>query len=92
VIEQATSRLSFVVDTIDSSSYLTPLFGATGTKAYQFDGLHKINAGVSYRIPLREYYSVRFFVRANNIFDQSYFENGFTTPGRTALWGLQYEF
>ena len=92
VVEQATSRLSFVVDTIDSSSYLTPIYGANGTKAYQFDGLHKINAGAGYRIPLREYHSVRFFVRANNIFDQSYFENGFTTPGRTALGGLQYEF
>ena len=92
VMEQATSRLSFVVDTINSSSYLAPLFGATGTKAYQFDGLHKVNAGVSYRIPLREYQSVRFFVRTSNIFDQSYFENGFTTAGRTALGGLQYEF
>jgi outer membrane receptor protein involved in Fe transport len=31
-------------------------------------------------------------VRASNIFDQTYFESGFPTAGRTALGGLQYEF
>ena len=62
------------------------------TQTYRFDGMHKINAGASYRIPLRDYQAIRFFVRANNIFNQTYFENGFPTPGRTALGGLQFEF
>jgi vitamin B12 transporter len=92
VVDQPTSRLSLIMDMIDSSSYLTPIYGVTGTKAYRFDGLHKINAGISYRIPLQEFHAARFFVRANNIFDQTYFENGFATAGRTIVGGLQYEF
>ncbi len=92
VTGQPTSRLTLILDTIQSSDYLTPMFGSVATQTYRFDGLHKINAGASYRIPLRDYQAIRFFVRANNIFDQTYFENGFPTPGRTALGGLQYEF
>ena len=92
VTEQPTSRLTLILDTLQSSNYLTPMFGMVATQTYRFDGLHKINAGVGYRIPLRDYQSVRFFVRVDNIFDQTYFENGFPTPGRTGMGGLQYEF
>jgi outer membrane receptor protein involved in Fe transport len=92
VTEQATSRLLLTFDTIDSSNYLAPVYGDVVTQTYRFDGIRKVNAGVSYRIPVKEYRAVRFFLRANNIFNQTYFENGFLTPGRTALGGMQYEF
>jgi vitamin B12 transporter len=90
--EQASSRLTLTMDTVDSSDYLAPVYGATVTQTYRFGGLHKVNAGASYRIPLKEFHSVRLFVRASNIFNQTYFENGFPTAGRTATGGLQYEF
>jgi iron complex outermembrane receptor protein len=90
--EQVGSRLLLTMDTIDSSNYLAPIFGTRITQTYRFGGLHKVNAGASYRIPLKEFHSLRIFVRATNIFDQTYFENGFPTAGRTALGGLQYEF
>ena len=51
-----------------------------------------MNAGASYRLPLGEFRAVRFFVRAENLVDQDYFENGFRTPGRTANGGIQFEF
>jgi outer membrane cobalamin receptor len=92
VTEQATSRLMLIFDTIESSSYLAPIYGDVVTQTYRFEGLHKVNAGASYRVPIKEYRSIRLFVRANNIFNQTYFENGFPTAGRTALGGLQYEF
>jgi outer membrane receptor protein involved in Fe transport len=41
---------------------------------------------------LKENRSLRLFVRANNIFNQTYFESGFPTAGRTATAGLQYGF
>jgi outer membrane receptor protein involved in Fe transport len=90
--EQATSRLLLTFDTIDSSSYLAPIYGDYVTQTFRFGGLHKVNAGASYRIPLKEYHALRLFVRASNIFNQTYFENGFPTAGRTALGGMQYEF
>jgi outer membrane receptor protein involved in Fe transport len=90
--EQPTSRLLLTFDTLTSSSYLAPLYGDVVTQTYRFNGIDKVNLGASYRIPMKEYQAIRFFVRANNIFNQTYFESGFLTPGRTASGGLQYEF
>jgi outer membrane receptor protein involved in Fe transport len=83
-------------DTLDSGNYLAPVFPdfvtAFSTRAYRFDGIRRVNAGVSYRLPLGEFRALRFFVRAENLMNQHYFENGFRTPGRTANGGIQYEF
>jgi iron complex outermembrane receptor protein len=92
ITEQPTSRLFLTIDTLASSSYLAPVYGAFVTQTYRFDGQHKVNIGASYRLPLRESRAVRFFARAENLFDQTYFESGFLTPGRTASAGLQFEF
>jgi iron complex outermembrane receptor protein len=92
VTEQATSRLLLSFDTLASSSYLAPIYGEFVTQTYRFGGIHKVNLGASYRIPMQEYRAIRLFARADNIFNQTYFENGFLTAGRTASGGLQFEF
>ena len=91
--ERATSRLLLTADTRDSSNYLAPVFGSNFvTQVYRFGGLHKVNLGASYRLPLGEFQAVRLFMRAQNIFNQTYFESGFPTPARTAMGGIQFEF
>jgi iron complex outermembrane receptor protein len=90
--ERATSRLLLTFDTRDSTNYLAPVYGDVVTQVYRFGGIHKANLGASYRLPLTEYQSVRFFARAENIFNQTYFESGFPTPGRTAIGGIQFDF
>jgi vitamin B12 transporter len=90
--EQPTSRLLLTFDTLTSSSYLAPIYGDVVTQTYRFGGIHKVNVGASYRIPLKEYRAIRFFARADNIFNQTYFESGFLTAGRTASGGMQFEF
>jgi iron complex outermembrane receptor protein len=92
VTEQPTSRLALTFDTLQSSSYLAPIYGDTVTQTYRFSGIHKVNVGASYRIPIKEYEAMRFFVRADNIFNQTYYESGFLTAGRTAMGGMQFEF
>jgi iron complex outermembrane receptor protein len=92
VTEQPTPRLLLTADTLASGSYLTPIYGDVVTQTYRFGGIHKINLGASYRIPVKEYQAIRFFIRADNIGNQTYFENGFLTPGRTAAGGMQFEF
>ena len=93
---RAGKRIMFTFDTLDASNYLAPVFPdfvtAFTTRAYSFDGLRRVNAGASYRLPLGEFRAVRFFVRAENLLNQNYFENGFRTPRRTANGGIQYEF
>ena len=90
--EQATPRLLFTADTIQSSSHLAPIYGDAVTQVYRFSGLHKLNLGASYRIPLKEFEALRLFVRADNVLNQTYFESGILTPARTALGGMQFEF
>jgi len=90
--ERAKPRLSLMLDTVAGSSYLDPIFVAAITQVYRFSGMHTVNAGAAYRLPLAEYRAVRFFVRVENILNQTYFENGFPTPGRVAAVGTQFEF
>jgi iron complex outermembrane receptor protein len=90
--EQPTSRLLFTMDTRATDSYLAPVYGDIVTQTYRFGGMHRVNAGASYRIPLKEYQALRIFARAENVANQTYYESGFLTPGRTARAGLQWEF
>ena len=89
-------RLMLTFDTLDEGSYLDPVFPdfvtSFATRVYRFDGPRRVNAGVSYRLPLGEFRALRFFVRGENLTGQEYFENGFRTPGRTANGGIQFEF
>jgi outer membrane receptor protein involved in Fe transport len=76
-----------------SSSYLTELFNADfAGVAYRFSGQKRADLGASYRIPLSESKGIRLFAKMQNIFDQTYYEGGFLTPGATARGGLQFEF
>jgi iron complex outermembrane receptor protein len=75
-----------------ASTYLAPIYGDMGSLAYRFPGMRRGDLGASYRLPLSEFRAVRFFGKAENIFDQTYYEGGFRTPGRTARGGLQFEF
>lgn len=90
--ERATSRLLLTFDTRQASSYLAPVYGDVLTQVYRFGGIHKVNLGASYRLPLAEYQAIRIFARMENIFNQTYFESGFPTPGRTAMGGIQFDF
>jgi vitamin B12 transporter len=86
------SRLLLTFDLLASSDYLAEIFGDVSTLVYRFGGIHKAGIGGSYRLPLSEHKGIRFFVRADNLFDQNYFESGFQTPGRTAMGGMQFDF
>lgn len=96
VTQRLGKRMVLTLDTLSSGNYLAPVFGdfvtSFETRVYRFEGLRRINAGASYRLPLRESNSVRFYIRAENITSQQYYETGYRTPGRTAVGGLQYEF
>ncbi|HLI86135.1 MAG TPA: TonB-dependent receptor [Bryobacteraceae bacterium] len=92
----ATGRLSqrflLTAETRISSSYLDPIYGSTITQVFRFPGLHSVDLAASYRIPISEFRSLRFFARVDNLLNQTYFEDGFPTPGRTGRAGLQFEF
>jgi vitamin B12 transporter len=87
-------RLFLNFDLVTSSRYLAPLFDSNtfANRAFQFDGVAKADLGASYRLPVAENRSLRFFGKVKNLFDQEYFEAGYRTPGATAVGGMQFEF
>jgi len=92
VTQRVGQRVVVSIDLTASSNFLAQIFGGSGSRAYRFDGIKKAGLGVSYRIPLADFRAVRFFAKADNLFNQTYYENGFRTPGATGVGGLQFEF
>jgi outer membrane cobalamin receptor len=71
-----------------STDYLASLSG----RAFRFTGPSRAQVAISYRRPFGESTAVRFYFKADNLFNQTYFENGFRTPGITFTTGTQFEF
>ncbi len=87
-------RVLLNFDLTASSKYLAPMFDPAtfASRAFEFDGLAKTDVGISYRLPIAENRSLRFYGKMENLLDREYIENGYRTPGRTAIGGLQFEF
>jgi len=88
------SRFTAIFNLQVSGDYLAPLFDNTtfADRPYRFGGMHLAELGGSYRIPLSEYRALRLFAKAGNVFNQTYYESGYRTPGATGTGGLQFEF
>ena len=71
-----------------TSSYLASVSG----RAFRFDGYSRAFALLSYRRPIGERRAVRLYGNTANLFNQTYFEKGFRTPGVTVTSGMQVEF
>jgi len=86
--ERFTSRLTAYFGYAGSSSYLDPV----SSRAFRFPGPSRAQTAVSYRRPFHEFSAVRLYVKADNLFNQAYFENGYRTPGIGVTAGTQWEF
>ncbi len=86
--EHFSARITGFFAFAGSSSYLASISG----RAFRFDGPARAQIGLSYRRPLREFRAIRFYGKVDNLFNQTYFENGFRTPGTTLTAGSQFEF
>lgn len=62
-----------------------------GSRAYRFTGVTKGDVAASYRLPLRTV-SARLFGTVENVFDRTYFVQGFRAAGRVARGGLAVTF
>lgn len=86
------TRWELVVDTFLASSYLFPFYTELGNRAFEFQGPRKTDLVASYTRPLSENRRLRAYVRIENVFNHTYYESGFRTPGRWAVGGLTLEF
>ena len=92
--QRLSSRLTLIFDLLASSNYLAPIYNPItyASRAYRFPGIARAQAGANYRLPLGEFRALRFFVKVDNLFNQTYFESGFRTPGANTQGGMQFEF
>jgi iron complex outermembrane receptor protein len=80
----------FSFDLNHTGSYLAPIgFPAV---VLTFEGYTKADAFASYERTLNDRVVVVLFGGAENLFDESYFENGFRAPGITGRGGIVFRF
>ncbi len=86
--QRFSSRLMAVFGYAGSTDYLASVSG----RAFRFGGPSRARTVLSYRRPLSEFRAIRLYFKADNLFNQTYFENGFRTPKLTFTSGTQFEF
>jgi vitamin B12 transporter len=85
-------RFDVTFDLIAAGSYHFPLFTGIGSRAFRFNGPVKGDLVLSYSRPLSDTRSLRLFTRIENVFNRTYYEGGFHTPGAWATAGLKLHF
>lgn len=83
---------------VATSSHLFPFFVFnfitfdSGYRVFRFAGTARLDAGGSYTWTLSDRRSLKFFGRAENLLDRTYFENGFRMAGITGKAGATFQF
>ena len=77
---------------VTASAWITGSHAAIySRRAFLFDGARRLDVAASYQVPW-EGVSLRLQVRATNVLDSHYLENGFRTPGVWATAGFTLSF
>jgi len=91
--QQLSRRWQVSADFLGASDYVSgSFFVGSGSRPYEFPGPRKLDLTTSYTMPLDDVRSLRFYVRAENVLNQRYFEDGFRTPRAWASVGLKLLF
>ena len=88
LLQQFGSRWDAAFDFLAGSDYLYPF----SRRTFVFSGPRQAGLSVGYTYPLGESSRVRFYTTIKNLADQTYYEDGFRTPGRWAVAGVTYSF
>ena len=95
--QQMTKRVDVAMDFVGGSSYLYPLFGYDASFnyqpfAYRFEGPRLLGLAAGYTVSFGDRFKARFYGRLSNTLNQTYYADGFATPGRWAVGGLRLSF
>jgi iron complex outermembrane receptor protein len=77
-----------------AGSTLAPLFDPVSfaSRSYRFAPMRRVDLGGGWRLRLEGDRRLRLFARLDNLLDRELHENGFRSPGRTAVAGAALEF
>jgi iron complex outermembrane receptor protein len=86
--------IDFALDFLSGSKYLYPIYGVLDFQPhpYVLDGPRQLGLSAGYTIGIKEQSTLRFYTRVSNALDQSYYEEGFRTPGVWATGGIHLSF
>ncbi len=91
--QEITKRLQLTMDFTGGSNYISgSFFVGSGNRPYEFYGPRKLDAALSYTLPVSDTKSLRFYTRIENMLNQRYFEDGFRTPKAWATAGMKFQF
>jgi vitamin B12 transporter len=83
-------KIDIAFDFLAASPYVYPLFTGTGSRPFQFDGPVRGDLVVNYNQPISDRQTLRFYTRVENVFNRTYFEDGFRTPKAWAVAGIKW--
>jgi iron complex outermembrane receptor protein len=90
----AVQRFSRSID-VTFDFYAAGRYPATffsSSRLFEFDGPVKADVVASYTRAVGETMNLRFYGKLDNLFNRSYWENGFTAPGRWGIVGVGFSF
>jgi len=94
-LSQRYRALNFSFELNRTGAHVAPVFESDfpfRQAELTFDGYTKADIFVSYERRLSENVVVKLFGGADNIFDRTYYENGFRAPGIAARGGIHFRF
>jgi iron complex outermembrane receptor protein len=95
LLQQFGQRWDTALDFLAASDYLFPLSQNTfpfSQRTFIFPGPRQANLSIGYTHPLSESSRIRLYASIKNLADQTFYEDGFRTPGRWAVAGITYSF
>lgn len=85
-------RIELTADANLSGDSIMPLFAGSGTRAFVTGGLRKVDLAASYTHPLTDRHRLQLYTRIDNMFNQTWYEDGFRVPKAWATAGLRWLF
>jgi vitamin B12 transporter len=83
-------KIDLAFDFLAASPYVYPLFTGTGSRPFEFDGPARGDLVVNFNQPISERQTLRLYTRIENVFNRTYFEDGFRTPKAWAVAGIKW--
>ena len=84
-------RVNVTFDLFASSNYVLSPYGAQGRRLV-FSGPVKADVVVRYDLPLSEARTLELYGKAENVFNNDYYEHGFGSPGLWVIGGMRVNF
>lgn len=91
-MQQFGSRINVTFDLLAASDYVSGIFGSGATQAFLFPGPRQANLAGSYSLPISDRATLQFYTRISNVFNQTYYEDGYKTPKAWAVGGIKLLF